>query len=151
MYALAIILHVLSAVLWIGGLFFSYMVLRPSALSLQPPERLRLWAAVFKKFFPWVWLAIVLLLLTGYYMLFGVFGGFKNTAPYIHTMNLLGWIMMALFIYLYFRLYLPFKAAVASESWPVAAKLLNRIRHVVLINLLIGVSLLIVVYVTPRL
>ncbi len=48
-------LHVLAAVLWVGGMFFAWMVLRPAAVAvLQAPERLRLWAEVFRRFVQWV-------------------------------------------------------------------------------------------------
>ena len=35
-------LHVLGAVLWVGGMFFALMVLRPSLAALSPPQRLDL-------------------------------------------------------------------------------------------------------------
>jgi len=44
-FALPYALHVLAAVVWVGGMFFAWMVLRPAAVSaLQPPERLMLWS-----------------------------------------------------------------------------------------------------------
>ncbi len=60
--SLVLALHVLSAVLWVGGMFFAYLCLRPAAGALEPQHRLRLWAAVFERFFPWVWLSILILL-----------------------------------------------------------------------------------------
>ena len=45
--ALLIAVHTLSAVVWVGGMFFAWMCLRPvAAQQLEPPARLRLWAAV---------------------------------------------------------------------------------------------------------
>jgi len=62
---LTLILHVLSVIIWVGGMFFAYMCLRPIAASqLEPPVRLQLWVGVFGKFFPFVWLAVILLPLT---------------------------------------------------------------------------------------
>ena len=69
-------LHILAAVVWVGGMFFAYMVLRPSAGPLEPPARLALWQRVFGRFFPWVWASIAVLLISGYTMLFVHFGGF---------------------------------------------------------------------------
>ena len=64
--SIAIALHTLSAALWVGGMFFAYQILRPVAAGqLEPPARLRLWSAVFSRFFPWVWLFVLLLPLTG--------------------------------------------------------------------------------------
>ena len=75
---LLIALHVLAAVVWVGGMFFAYMVLRPSAGPLDPPARLALWQRVFGRFFPWVWASIAVLLISGYTMLFVHFGGFAG-------------------------------------------------------------------------
>ena len=68
--ALLVALHVLAAVVWVGGMFFAYMVLRPSAGPLQSDTRLKLWHRVFQRFFPWVWASIILLLVSGYGMIF---------------------------------------------------------------------------------
>ena len=76
--ALLVALHVLAAVVWLGGMFFAYMVLRPAAGPLEQRERFALWHRVFGRFFPWVWASIVLLLVTGYGMLFRGFGGFAG-------------------------------------------------------------------------
>ena len=60
------LLHLFGIVVWVGGMFFAYMVLRPVAADvLQPPERLRLWNGVFSRFFNWVWLAIGGILVRG--------------------------------------------------------------------------------------
>ena len=75
MTALALALHILGAVVWVGGMFAAYMCLRPAAGPLDPPVRLKLWSAFFQKFFPFVWIAILLLLASGYWMLFTTFGG----------------------------------------------------------------------------
>ena len=50
----AVSLHILAAIVWIGGMFFAVLVLRPAAGPLEPPDRLALWRRVFARFFPWV-------------------------------------------------------------------------------------------------
>jgi len=151
MNALAIALHLLAAVVWVGGLFFAYVVLRPSASILEPPERLSLWAGVFKRFFPWVWMAIIVLLLSGYWLIFAWFKGFASSPGHVHLMHLLGWVMSVLFIYLYYRIYPQFVAAIKAEDWPTAAEQMNRIRQVVLVNLILGASVLVLVAALQRL
>jgi len=48
------LLHVLASVIWVGGMFFAHQCLRPAAIAtLDPPQRLALWRAVFGRFFPW--------------------------------------------------------------------------------------------------
>ena len=60
--SLLTLLHILAAVIWVGGMFFAWMILRPAlGASLEAPQRLQLWSAVFPRFFVWVWLAVLLL------------------------------------------------------------------------------------------
>ncbi len=151
MNAIAIALHVVAAAVWIGGMFFAYVVLRPSSDMFDPPQKLALWAGVFKRFFPWVWMSVIILLVTGYWLIFNWFNGFGNTPGYVHLMHLLGWIMVLLFVYLYYKIYPTFKAAVNSENWPDAAAAMARIRHVILVNLILGLSLLVLVAALQRL
>ena len=79
LFALAVTLHLLSVVVWVGGMFFAHQCLRPVAAGqLEPPQRLRLWVGVFGRFFPWVWISVVLILASGYGMVFMVFSGFGS-------------------------------------------------------------------------
>ncbi|NKB21017.1 MAG: hypothetical protein GKS01_11000 [Alphaproteobacteria bacterium] len=59
-------LHLLAAVIWVGGMFFAVYVLRLAAGPMEPPERVALWGRAFAKFFPWVWMAIIIMPVTGY-------------------------------------------------------------------------------------
>ncbi|MCH8214412.1 MAG: hypothetical protein IIC54_10140, partial [Proteobacteria bacterium] len=88
--AFASVLHVLAAIVWVGGMFFAYMVLRPSLGVLEPPQRPALWNAVFPRFFAWVWVAVIALPVTGYAMVFDAFGGFANAGVHVHVMHVLG-------------------------------------------------------------
>lgn len=144
MNAIAVGLHVLASVVWVGGMFFAYIVLRPSATILEPPLRLTLWAGVFKRFFPWVWMVILVLLFSGYWMIFGVWQGFAATPLHVHIMQLIGLLMIGLFVYLYYRCYPPFKSAVSDQRWPDAAQHLNSIRQLILVNLVLGMLVVLV-------
>ena len=54
-FALPYTLHVLAALVWVGGMFFAWMVLRPATVAaLDGPARLRLWVEVFRRFFGWM-------------------------------------------------------------------------------------------------
>ncbi|MFQ5644798.1 MAG: CopD family protein, partial [Thiogranum sp.] len=128
--SLAIVLHILSAVVWVGGMFFAHQVLRPVAVQqFEPPQRLKLWTQVFRRFFPWVWVCIALLLLSGYWMVFGLFGGMDTVGLHIHIMQALGWLMILLFLYIYFVPFRGIREAVITEQWPQAGKCLNRINE----------------------
>lgn len=136
---IAITLHVLAAAIWVGGMFFAWMVLRPvAAQQLEPPQRLPLWADCFSRFFPWVWLFIILLPVTGYWMVFRVFGGMASVGMHVHLMQGLGWLMILMFLHLYFAPFKRLKNAVTLSDWPAAGKKLNQIRMIVGINLLLG-------------
>ncbi len=138
-------LHLLSAVIWVGGMFFAYMALRPVAgEQLEPPARLRLWQGVFARFFTWVSIAVVLLLSTGLWMVIAGFGGFGNVRPYVHIMFLLGLIMMAIYGHLFFVPYKRLRIAVSQEDWPQGGQQLAVIRKLVLINLCLGLLVVIV-------
>ena len=134
-----VVLHVLAAILWVGGMFFAYMVLRPSAGPLEPPARLALWHRVFGRFFPFVWASIAVLLASGYAMLFLRFGGFAGAGLHIHIMQATGLLMMLLFLHLFFAPWRRFSRAVAAGAWSDAATALDRIRRIVAINLVLGV------------
>jgi len=134
----ALILHALSAVVWVGGMFFAHQALRPAAVILDPGPRLRLWSGVLEKFFAWVIAAIVLLLVSGYVMVFAVFGGFAESGLHIQLMMGIGILMMLLFFHLYFAPWRRFRGAVAREDWTEGARQLNQIRMIVTINLVLG-------------
>ncbi|MEE9422252.1 MAG: CopD family protein [Gammaproteobacteria bacterium] len=137
--SLAITLHTLAAAIWVGGMFFAYIVLRPVAAQLlEPPQRLPLWSQCFSRFFPWVWMFIILLPATGYWMIFRVLGGMSSVGLYVHLMHGLGWIMILLFMHLYFAPFKRLKIAVSESDWPMAGKYLNQIRLLISINLTLG-------------
>lgn len=139
------LLHLLSIVVWVGGMFFAYVVLRPSAAEvLQPPERLRLWDKVFSTFFNWVWAAIFLVLVSGFYMIY-LLGGFAHVPMYINLMLLLGTVMMLIFVYVFFKCYVPFNQLVKAQNWPGAGAMLATIRKLVAVNTTIGLLTIAVV------
>jgi len=98
----------------------------------------------FRKFFPWVWMAILLLLASGYWLVFVTFGGFAGVGMHVHVMQLIGWIMIALFLWLFHGPWLALKRAVEAEDWPKAGANLNRIRQIISINLPLGLIVVVI-------
>ena len=138
-------LHLLFAVIWVGGMFFAYMALRPTAAEqLEPPTRLKLWTGVFGRFFPYVWLAVILLPITGYMMVDTFYQGFQQAPKYIHIMNGLGIVMILIYLHVFFAPYKRLKQAVANEDWPTGGKKLAQMRILIGINLVIGLLVVIV-------
>lgn len=139
----ALLLHLLGVVVWVGGMFFAYMALRPvAAAMLEPPQRLSLWAGVFGKFFPWVWLSIALILGSGLYMLMALSGA--SVPLYVLAMLVLGVVMMLIFAHVFFAAYKKLKRAVAEQAWPAGGAALGQIRMLIGINLSIGLITVVV-------
>jgi uncharacterized membrane protein len=149
--SLLILLHVLATVVWVGGMFFAHQCLRPAALAvLEPPQRLALWRAVFGRFFPWVWGAVILLLISGQVLTLRM-GGMAAVPPHVHVMVGIGYLMAAIYAYLYFAPYAALKLGVAAADWPAAGAALNRIRFLVGTNLTLGLANIVLVFVLPGL
>jgi uncharacterized membrane protein len=136
--AIAVAVHVLSAVVWVGGMFFALMILRPASAALEAGARLELWARVLGRFFAWVFAAIVLLLASGYALVFAAFGGFAGIGLYIQLMMGLGIAMTLLFFHLYFAPFRRFRTAVARHDTAAAARQLGQIRWIVATGLTLG-------------
>lgn len=133
-----VFLHLLSVTVWVGGMFFAYMCLRPVAAQvLEPPLRLRLWDGTFARFFPWVWAAVALILGSGLYMIM-LLGGFAAAPLYVHAMFAVGLVMMLVFLRVYFAPYQRLRRAVAAGDWKAGGAALGQIRRLVGINLLLG-------------
>lgn len=136
---IAVLLHVVAVVIWVGGMFFAYMALRPVAADqLEPPQRLRLWAGVFARFFPWVWVAVMVILVTGLWMVFAVFGGVGPSGLHIDLMLIAGIAMMLIFFHVFFAPYRRLHRAVVAEDWPAGGRALGQIRMLIGINLVLG-------------
>jgi uncharacterized membrane protein len=130
--------HTLAAVIWVGGMFFAYMILRPSVSSLEPLIRLPLWQRAFSRFFAWVWLSVAVLLLSGFGMVLLGLGGFLAVGAYVRAMMALGIAMVIIYTYLYFVPWQRFRRAVSIEDWPAANAALQRMRFIVGVNLVLG-------------
>ncbi len=139
MPALMKFLHIVAAIVWLGGISFMLFALRPVATAqLTPPQRLPLIASVLQKFFRFVWLSIGLLLLTGLAMLMAV--GMKNAPLGWHLMFGIGLVMFALFGHLFFGPYRRLKLAVAAADWPEGGKRVGQIATLAMANLVLGIT-----------
>ena len=140
----ALALHILAAVAWVGGMLFAHQMLRPAARALEPAIRLPLWHRVFSRFFPLVWISIVVLLASGFFMVDYGFGGFARVGLYVNIMMALGIIMMVIFLHLFFAPWKRFARAVAAGDLAEAGRQIEQIRVIVGINLIIGLITVVV-------
>src|SRR5258706_6537982 len=124
MMRVALRLHLLGVTVWVGGMFFAYVCLRPATVKLlEPAQRLPLWGAVLTRFFCWVWLAVAGILGSGI-VLWMMLGG--HTAPqYAHLMAAVGVLMMLIFGHVQFSPVIRLRRHVALKEWPQAGAALN--------------------------
>jgi uncharacterized membrane protein len=134
---LMLFLHITSVVVWVGGMFFAYVCLRPAVVELlEPPQRLQLWRGVFARFFVWVSWAATLVATSGLLM-FALHGSAK-APPGWHLMTSSGVIMIGIFIYVATGPFNVLKRALEAADWKTGAEALNRIRQMIGINLILG-------------
>lgn len=136
MNRLIVLIHLLAVIVWVGGMFFAHVCLRPvAAAQLPPPQRLPLLAAVLGRFFVAVGVALLLLWGSGL-VRFAQVGA--AIPAHWHAMLGLGSVMTVIFAVIVLRFYRPLRAAVATQDWPQAGKAMNSIRLLVLTNLILG-------------
>ncbi len=138
-YSIALTLHLLGTLVWVGGMFFAHMALRPAAAEcLEPALRLTLLKAVLDRFFRWVWIAIVSILASGYWIFIGLWNG--QAALYVHLMQGVGLLMVGLFLFIYFLPYQRMGRALDNADIPAAGVQMARIRRIIGINLILGLA-----------
>ena len=149
-YATLKTVHVLSIIVWIGGMVFAHFFLRPAVAPLEPPVRLRLMHDVLGRFFRAVLIAALLTLASGVWMLGRVAkqvvqsgGGFEMPLSWT-IMATLGVVMVAIFMHIRFALYRRLSRAMAAADWPAGGAALGQIRQWVAVNLALGVVTLVV-------
>ena len=133
-------LHLLCAVLWVGGLFFAYVVLRPSMAAVEAPQRMMLHTRVFKRFFLVVWHAMPLIILSGFVML-GLQWNMATAPWQIHAMLGLGLVMAAVFLAIVFGPYRQFRRTTDRNRM---ASTLDSTRKLIGVNLVLGLFTVII-------
>ncbi len=149
-YAALKSIHLLSIIVWLGGMVFAHFFLRPAVASLAPPQRLRLMHEVLRRFFQAVLLSSGLAVLSGAWMLGRserqsmLWGAHLNLPLEWLVMAVLGALMLVIFLFIRFALFTRLTRAVAGADWPAGADLLARIRRWVAVNLCLGTVIVIV-------
>lgn len=129
--------HLVSAIVWLGGMVFAHFALRPAAAQLlEPPVRLPLMTQALGRFFRLVAFAVAAILVSGWMLLANV--GMARAPWGWHVMLTLGFVMAAIFAFIYGRLFPALRRAVTAQRWQAGAGALNRIRVLVLVNLCLG-------------
>ena len=150
-YATLKTVHVLSIIVWIGGMVFAHFFLRPAVAQLEAPVRLRLMHDVLGRFFQAVLVVSLLTLASGVWMLGRVAkqvvqSGGSFEMPLAWTiMAVLGVAMVAIFMHIRFALYARLGRAVAAGDWPAGAAAMGALRQWVSVNLALGIVIIVVV------
>ncbi|MBN2680459.1 CopD family protein [Acidithiobacillus montserratensis] len=136
--------HILAVIVWIGGLFFVTMVLAPTLKKEigQNSTRIALMHVLLRRFFFWVLIASLLLLLTGYSMVFVFYGGFAALSVPVWLMVVLGTIMVLIVLHTFFAPLKRLRRAVRDQDWQAGAKALGQVRMLANINL--GLSFVVI-------
>ena len=139
-YSGLLLVHLLGAVVWIGGMVFALFCLRPAAIVVLPPQqRIPLLHAALGRFFTIVVLVIALMIASGVAMIVTV--GVKQMPFAWQWMIGLGIVMMAVFFHLRAAPFARLEKSVQSQDWPSAGRYLDQIRVGVMLNLAIGLSI----------
>ena len=147
-YATLKTLHVLSMIVWIGGMVFAHFFLRPAVAQLESPVRLQLMHDVLGRFFQAVLVASLLTLASGVWMLGRVAkqvvqsgGNFEMPLAWT-VMAVLGVVMVAIFMHIRFALFKRLGRAVAASDWAAGGAALAKLGRWVSINLGLGILVL---------
>ncbi|QDL52770.1 CopD family protein [Rhodoferax aquaticus] len=143
MYDILKLLHLIAAIVWMGGMTFMLLALRPATLAVMEPQpRARLMAQVWQRFFNVVLIAVVVVLATGGHL----YAGAAKAAHASGNGLPLGWNLMAafgllmvlVFGHIRFAGFKKFQRAVAASEWPVAAAAAATIHKLVVLNFVLG-------------
>ena len=136
---LLLLIHLLAAALWVGGMATMVFAVRPSLAQIDaPPLRVRFMAAVFARLFAAVAVAIVLLFASGLALVASA-GGWGAAHWSVHAMLAIALVMAAIFVVIRFGPFAQLQRAVAAAEWPAGADRLAAIRRLVAANLVLGV------------
>jgi uncharacterized membrane protein len=130
-------LHLLGVVVWVGGMFFAQMALRPAVQALAPPQRLPLLATTLSRFVMWVGVSIAALVISGIALVV-MLGGMRAVGWHVHAMIGLGIVMMLLYGHLVAVPLKRLRVAVAAAEWERAGAAMGQARKLVAINLVLG-------------
>jgi uncharacterized membrane protein len=145
MYDLIKLLHLTAAIVWMGGMTFMLIALRPATLAVMEAQpRAVLMGAVWQRFFVAVLVAIVVLLASGGSMVGSTIKAAREATGHgvmpagWMVMTGLGTLMFLIFGHIYFAGFQKFRRAVSAAQWPAAAKAAGQIHALMVTNFVLG-------------
>lgn len=143
--AIALILHLVAINVWVGGTFFAIVILGRAIKNIAAAQQLLLWQLVLERFFSWAWVAVFILLTSGTWMVYSIYGGFDTIPVYIMLMGLIALLMISVFIYIYFFPYQQYKLLVQTNDVDSCIQKLAVIRFAGTINMILGLCIVVVI------
>ena len=148
--AIALTLHLIAINVWVGGTFFVVVVMSHVIATLEPYQQLIIWRKTLARFSTLVWLAMVVLLTTGSWMIYRIYGGLGNAPLYVLIMALLALLMMTVFIITFFVPYRHFKQAIQTQDIETCQLKLEAVRLLGKVNMAIGLCVVIIIGIGPH-
>lgn len=143
--ATALILHLIAINVWVGGTFFAIVILGRAIRNVDTSQQLALWQLVFRRFFAWTWVAVFILLSSGTWMVYSVYGGFETIPAYVKLMGIIALLMVANYMFIYFVPYRQYKRMLRIGDIDASLRKLAIIRFVGIINMLLGLCIVVII------
>lgn len=147
LYTILKLLHILSLIVWLGGMVFSLFFLRPAAAHLAPEVKLQLMHGAMGRFLRAAMWCATVVLGSGVWMIGRVAkqtvqAGGSFAMPLSWTiMAALGVLMVLVLGHVRFALYKRLDRAVVAQDWASGAAAFDAIKRWVSINLALGVAI----------
>lgn len=142
---IALILHLVAINVWVGGTFFAIVILGRALRNVDTLPQLKLWQLIFRRFFAWTWLAVLILLTSGIWMVYGVYGGFETVPGYVVLMGLIALLMIANFLFIYVVPYRQYQQLLMKNDIDSCLRKLAVIRFTGIINMVLGLCIVVII------
>lgn len=136
--SVALAVHAAAAVFLVGGLMFALIILKPGAQALDERANLTLWRDSLRRFLARSWIAVVLLLASGYGLIHLIYGSLPSAPRFVRAMGALALAIAAVLAYVQFFPWRAFREAVAASTWPTATRKVSEVRTALAILMVLG-------------
>ena len=143
--AIALILHLVAINIWVGGTFFAIVILGKAIRNIETGQQHALWLQVFRRFFAWAWAAVGILLFSGTWLVYSVYGGFDTIPVYVALMGALAMLMIANYLFIFFVPYRQYRRLLQQNEITAGVSKLAVIRLVGIINMILGICIVVVI------
>jgi uncharacterized membrane protein len=137
--SLIVFLHVVSAIIWVGGMIVIRFAIHYSMQNIAEPKiKLERTLENLQRFFKMVIPAIIILVLTATIMFFGL--GFDGPEPnkFIHMKEGIWWTMTIIFVFIYIKRNKAQKAFEMGDMIAAKANLAPIAQYLIPINIVLG-------------